>query len=269
FVAEALPELRSVLPPAVRDRIAGLGIALPFQLWNWAQFIAAPTQEMDAWRHRDIQDELAALTRMPVYLQNDATAACGAELVFGTGPRPRDFLYFYVAYFIGGGIALNGQLYTGRSGNAGALGSMPVPAPGGGLRQLISVASLASLESYLQAEGVTADRLWETPPGWSAPEPILARWVEEAATGIAHAILGATALLDIDTALIDGWMPDPVRARLVAATATRLSQADRTGIELPQIHPGSIGSRARQLGAASIPLSQRYLVDQNALLTLG
>ena len=48
--------------------------------------------------------ELAALAGMPVHVQNDATAACGAELVFGTGERPKDFLYFYFGYFIGGGL---------------------------------------------------------------------------------------------------------------------------------------------------------------------
>ena len=35
FVAEALPGLLSVLPEALRDRIGGLGVAMPFQLWSW------------------------------------------------------------------------------------------------------------------------------------------------------------------------------------------------------------------------------------------
>ena len=56
---------------------------------------------------------------MPVYVQNDATAACGAELVFGTGERPKDFLYFYFGYFIGGGLVLNGQLFTGPQRQCG------------------------------------------------------------------------------------------------------------------------------------------------------
>ncbi len=70
----------------------------------------------------------------PVYLQNDATAACGAELAFGAGPRKQDFIYFYVGTFVGGGVVLNGSLYTGHTGNAGALGSMPVPGVKGNFR---------------------------------------------------------------------------------------------------------------------------------------
>ena len=68
---------------------------------------------------------------MPVYIQNDATAACGAELVFGTGEKPKDFLYFYFGKFIGGGLVLNGHLFTGRRGNAGGVGPLPVPGPDG------------------------------------------------------------------------------------------------------------------------------------------
>ena len=38
-----------------------------------------------------------------------------------------DFIYFYVGAFVGGGLVLNGGLFAGRTGNAAALGSMPVP----------------------------------------------------------------------------------------------------------------------------------------------
>ena len=49
-------------------------------------------------------------------IQNDATAACGAELVFGTGERPQVISCISIsAYFIGGGLVLNGQLFTGRT----------------------------------------------------------------------------------------------------------------------------------------------------------
>ena len=130
FVTEAMPGLVAALPPDQRDRISGMGVAMPFQLWNWVQAIGAPQAEMDAWRERDIQTELAAILGLPVYVQNDATAACGAELVFGTGERPKDFLYFYFGTFIGGGLVLNNQLFLGRTGNAAGVGPIPVPGSG-------------------------------------------------------------------------------------------------------------------------------------------
>lgn len=265
FVQEVLPAILGQLPATLRERIGGMGIAMPFQLWNWVQFIGAPQAEMDAWRDRDIQAEIAAIARMPVYVQNDATAACGAELVFGTGERPQDFLYFYFGYFIGGGLVLNGQLFTGRTGNAGGVGPMPVPGPDGRMRRLLAVASMSTLASAMEAAGESSDHLWETPDQWQVSQPILSRWLHEAAEGLASATLSAAALIELDAVLIDGWMPPAVRAEVTRLTEQALHRLDLAGITPPVIREGTVGAQARSLGAAAIPLSQRYLIDPNAL----
>jgi predicted NBD/HSP70 family sugar kinase len=264
FVAQAMPSLRASLPAAKRDRIGGMGVAMPFQLWSWVQYIDAPQSEMDSWRDRDIQAELAALTGVPVYVQNDATAACGAELVFGTGDRPRDFLYFYFGYFIGGGLVLNGQLFTGRSGNAAGVGPMLVPGPDGRVQRLISVASLSELGKAMKAAGQDPDQLWERPDGWVIDPDVLASWIDRAAEGLASATISAATLLELDSVMIDGWMPQSVRAAVTDATRAALYRMDLSGITPPHIRQGTVGAGARAMGAAAIPLSQRYLIDQNA-----
>ena len=50
------------LTPAQRRRIAGLGVASPFQLWNWSAEIGAPADEMDAWRSFSIEEEMARVS---------------------------------------------------------------------------------------------------------------------------------------------------------------------------------------------------------------
>lgn len=271
FAAFAVPDLAATLPEAHRGRIGGLGVAMPFQLWSWVQALGAPQGEMDAWRHRDMQAELAALTAMPVFIRNDATAACGAELVFGTGPRPRDFLYFYCGTFIGGGLVLNGQLFTGRSGNAAGVGPMPVPlrsgASGGqgGMGRLFDAASMARLADAMEAAGEPSDHLWEQHQHWQVSRPVLDAWLDTAAEGLAWATLSAAALTEIEAVLIDGWMPTAIRAELTARTGAALHRLDLSGIDPPVIREGSLGADARALGAATTPLSQRYLIDQNAL----
>ncbi|MEO6300790.1 MAG: ROK family protein, partial [Paracoccaceae bacterium] len=264
FVAEALPGLISVLPPNQRDRIGGMGVAMPFQLWSWVQAIGAPQSEMDAWRDRDIQSELAAVSGMPVYLQNDATSACGAELVFGTGERPKDFLYFYFGTFIGGGLVLNGQLFLGRTGNAAGVGPIPVPGPDGRIRRLFDSASMSVLADMMEAAGESSDHLWERPDHWQVSDAVLSAWLDLAAEGLASAILSAATLLELEAVLIDGWMPTAVRAEVTKRTALALSRLDLSGIAPPQVREGTVGAQARSLGAAAIPLSQRYLIDQNA-----
>jgi predicted NBD/HSP70 family sugar kinase len=264
FVRDALPELMQSLPAALRQRVSGMGVAMPFQLWNWVQALGAPQVEMDAWRDCDIQADLGAVSGLPVYVQNDATSACGAELVFGTGDTPRDFLYFYFGTFIGGGLVLNGQLFLGRSGNAAGVGPIPVPGPDGRMRRLFDAASLASLADAMEAAGENSNQLWEHPDDWQVSPALLDHWLNEAAEGLASAILSATTLLELEAVLIDGWMPPAIRAEVTARTAAALARLDLSGITPPDVRQGTVGAQARSLGAAAIPLSQRYLLDQNA-----
>lgn len=269
FVREAAPALVRELPAALRGRIMGMGVAMPFQLWNWVSVLGAPQFEMDTWRSRDLGAELGAITGLPVYVQNDATSACGAELIFGTGERPKDFLYFYFGTFIGGGLVMNGQLYLGRTGNAAAVGSIQVPAPGGGTRRLIDLASMSVLAEAMEAAGEGSDHLWSQHDRWEVSSAVLEPWLDQAAGALAHATLAAAALLEIEAVLIDGWMPVAVRAEMVRRTRGALMGLDLAGIEPPVIREGTVGADARALGAAAIPLSQRYLIDQNVAVREG
>jgi len=263
FVAETLPALRDPLAPALRGRIIGLGVAIPFQLWNWVSIINAPQAAMDAWRHRDLAAELAALTGLPVHVQNDATSACGAELVFGTGERARDFLYVYFGTFIGGGLVINGQLFLGRTGNAAGIGPMPVPGPDGRSRRLLDLASLWVLAAAMDRAGEPSDHIWEHPEDWNVPAAILDPWIDAAAGALAHATLSAAALIELEAVVIDGWMPRDLRAAVTRKTEAALMGLDLAGIDPPAVREGTVGPDARALGAAAVPLSLRYLIDRN------
>jgi predicted NBD/HSP70 family sugar kinase len=270
FVAAHLPALRALLPRGRQDRIGGLGIAMPLQLWNWAQHIDAPAGALDTWRDRDIAGELAALCDMPVHAQKDATAACGAELVFGNAERSQDFLYFYIGFFVGGGLVLNGHLFPGRTGNAAGVAPLPVPGPDGRMRRLMSVASLSTLADAMAGAGQDPDQIWERAEGWQIAPGTLEGWIASAAEGLASAALSAVTLVELDTIIIDGWLPAAIRRRLVEATRAAFLRLDLAGITAPPaIREGTIGPQARELGGAVIPLSQRFLVDQATMLKVG
>ena len=251
-------------------RIAGLGLAMPFELWNWAAEIGASEAELAAWRSADIRAELAAELPWPVYVQNDATAACGAELAFGDSAGLKDFIYFYVGAFIGGGLVLNGGLFAGRTGNAAAIGSMPVPDGAGGTAQLIDVASLVLLERRLRAAGLPLDAIYDPAADWSVCGAALDEWLATAARGIAHAVAAGCAIIDFEAAVIDGAFPG-AGARAADRGRDGASSARSTcpGIDPPLLRPGSIGPVARALGGASLPLFDRYLVDQHTLSGVG
>jgi predicted NBD/HSP70 family sugar kinase len=263
FVTAGIRTMRGELTPAQDKRIAGLGVAMPFELWNWADTAGAPRDVMEEWRHRDIRADIQAQCEFPVYLQNDATSACGAELVFGQAGAARDFVYFYIGAFAGGGIVLNGRLYSGPKGNAGALGSMPVPGPGGKPTQLIDVASIAMLEKALSAKGIDGSYLWTSPQEWGDIGAELDEWIVSASRALAYAIVAASSVIDFEAAVIDGWMPLDVRRRLVEAIRQAISGIDAEGLKLPFVREGTVGIHARALGGASLPLSERFLIGPN------
>jgi predicted NBD/HSP70 family sugar kinase len=86
------------------------------------------------------------------------------------------------------------------------------------------------------------------------------------ARALAQAIVSASSIIDFEHVIIDGGLPADVRARIVEATRTEVERYDLRGLELPNILPGTVGNLARALGAASLPLFDKYLIDRNTLL---
>ncbi|HVW54803.1 MAG TPA: ROK family transcriptional regulator [Rhizobiaceae bacterium] len=259
FVRRGIAGIRASLAAEQDRRLAGLGIAMPFELWNWADSIGAAPGAMDVWREIDIRAQIASDLPFPVYLQNDATSACCAELVFGETGGISDFVYYYIGAFAGGGVVLNQSLYGGRTGNAGALGSMPVPGPDGRPAQLIDLASIARLEKMLSRSERQPIDLWTSPSEWGDLGDALEIWIESSGKALAYATLAASAVIDFEAAVIDGWMPADVRRRLVEAVRAEIVTLDSEGIRLPEIREGTVGHHARALGGASLPLSDRFL----------
>ncbi len=265
FARTGMAKLTAGLSPKLRKRIAGLGIAAPFELWNWEEEVGAPHDVLQSWRGFDLTAALASQFNMPVFPCNDATAACAAELLFGTTQKSSDFAYFYVGYFIGGGLVLNGSLFQGRGGNAGALGSIPVPGGSAGSEQLIRSASLFRLEQALKKNGNSDGFMLGSSDDWSAFGSTLDEWIATAATAIAHAIASVASVTECSEIVIDGAMPADVRARLVGATSVALTKVNLSGISQFTLREGGIGQDARVLGAASLPLFANFIIDRDVL----
>ncbi len=267
FVRESLPSLAASLTASQRRRIAGVGVAAPFQLWNWESEIGAPKGAMSAWRHFDAESEIAAVCPYPTTLCNDATAACAAEFFFGRCWRYRDFLYFFIGEFLGGGLVLDGALRPGRTGNAAALGSMPITAKvnGGVAQQLIACASIYQLERRLEAAGLDSSSIYATPESWGELGAELDAWIEDAASALAYAAVAAISVIDFEAIVIDGALPAMVRERLTACMAQIFAGLDRRGLSDVDIVPGSIGADAGSIGGAALPLIKQFARDREVL----
>jgi predicted NBD/HSP70 family sugar kinase len=269
FVRSGVAEIIEHLNEEQTKRICGLGIAAPFEMWGWEDEVGAPHEIQEAWRSYDIKTEVERLVPWPVHFCNDATAACAAELAFGNRSRYTNFLYIFFATLIGGGIVLNGALYPGRAGYAGAFGSVLVPDINGSnppsTKSLIRCASNYLLENMLKNEGKDPSFLWQSPDDWSTAGATLEAWIEQAATSVSVAIASAISIIDFEAIVVDGAFPQAVRSALVQRVRERFSRMDLQGVAPTEIVEGTIGRDARVLGAASLPLLAGFARDRDLL----
>jgi glucokinase len=104
-------------------------------------------------------DRLRAEFGFPVVLENDVNAGVWGEYVAGAARGYQHILGVFPGTGIGGGIVINGQLYSGAGGNAGEIGHMIVqldgPLCGCGQRGCIeALASRAAMSK--EAAGLVA-----------------------------------------------------------------------------------------------------------------
>lgn len=269
FLEKGIGVLKMSLSDELAERILGVGVATPYEIWNWTEEAGAPEKVMQEWKSFDFKEKINQIVPLPVYVCNDDTAACSAELSFGNPARYSDFLYVFIGTFIGGGVVINETLFTGKKGNAGAIGSLPRPiiSRDGKLtsQQLIMQSSLYILEKMLKDDGYNTDILWNSKEYWGDLGPVLDKWIDQVADGLAYAALCSLAIFDFEAIVIDGAIPINVREKIVVATQLKLSQADHRGISRCEVKNGAIGAKAQSIGCANLPLLINFSQDHASL----
>jgi predicted NBD/HSP70 family sugar kinase len=283
----AFPEIKTLLPAlranleALRDglgplspRLVGIGVAAPFLLGGWHKMLGLSDQQSNRWNDIDLSAEVQAMTELPVSFAKDTTAACVAELVAGRGRDLKSFLYLFVDTFVGGGLVIHSHLHSGVHGNAGAVASLPlhiagmkdapVPPP-----QLISQASLWELEQRFKSAALDPTAAYDER---AMQEPFAIEtqaWVTSAANALAHCVVSGTAFLDLDAVVIDGSMCRALLGAVIDQTKADLSRYNPEGIWPATVMAGSIGSDARALGGALLPLHGNFAPDRDLFLKAG
>ncbi|MEU8348823.1 MULTISPECIES: ROK family transcriptional regulator [Streptomyces] len=104
-----------------RDLVMGLGLVSPGPLTPTSGMRLTPPA-MRPWEDFPLDRALEEATRLPVVLDNDATAAALGEHWSGVVGGSSTFAALYMGTGIGAGLLVNGLTYRGASGNAGEIG---------------------------------------------------------------------------------------------------------------------------------------------------
>jgi glucokinase len=128
------PTPHAAAPDAVLDTIAaavreatagatpaGVAIGIPGPLDPVAGVVhAAPN--LHGWAELPVQRLLEQRLDCPVAIENDAHLAGFAEWIAGAGRGTRDMIFVTVSTGVGGGLVLDGELFSGFAGTAGEIG---------------------------------------------------------------------------------------------------------------------------------------------------
>lgn len=261
--------------PVIRDRTWGVGVGLPGPLdlseENGAPGMVSPTAFPD-WNSVPLARMLAQQISLPVFIENNATAAAVGERWYGAGQHIGTFFYVFLGNGLGGGVIINGQPYEGHTGNAGELGYIPTPtelrtAQHHDASHLGIYLDLPRLRRLLSEQGTPINRIEELDSLLSRDDPCLAAWLDTAARQLAPLVLAIEFILDPEAIFFGGRLPASIIRRLMALLETHLPSL-RIDVRstAPTLRYATAGADAAVLGVATLPFFSSFAPTPTVLL---
>lgn len=109
------------------NEILSIGIGFPSVVHPDGGVVHYPPN-LPGWGVVPLRAVLQEITEIPVVIHNDANVAALAEGRLGAGQGSPNFLYITLGTGVGGGIIINGNIYSGERGGAGEIGHIIVNA---------------------------------------------------------------------------------------------------------------------------------------------
>lgn len=106
-------------------QLSAIGVGAP-GLSNPETGILFTSPNLPGWRDVPLRDIIEKELGKKAFLINDANAAALGELYFGAAKGAHHFIYITISTGIGGGIIIDGEVYTGSIGTAGEVGHMTI-----------------------------------------------------------------------------------------------------------------------------------------------
>lgn len=275
-LADGISSLTKKLPSAMRERITGIGIAMPWFIGAWQETTGMSKADVRRWEEMNFAEEVMKSTDRPVFFENDCSAAAIAELQLGKGQLANNFLYILVGNFVGGGVVLHGALERGIHGNAGALASMPVPRSelsesDDASREydlLLNRASIFVLMEHLKSHGIAINNLHELKDiaNHEHAKPLISTWLHDCADALAYAILSSVSVLDLEIIIVDALLPKELVNKLVDLVTRKFLEILPVEVFVPKIVMGSMAYDAVALGGAMLPFYSSFAPDKTVLL---
>lgn len=217
-ISEKAVSLVEQLDRASRDRIAGIGLALPDDF--------AASDALDQMR-----SDLERLLDLEVFVQNDVTAAASGESIFGAARELDNYLFFYVGANVHSRLVLNHQIY--KNGNTAG-----------------SNVGLLAFERHLGANGAYSGEIWERTNALETNPDALRLWRQDLQAFLSDRVAELSNFVEVKTIVVSSYLP----SRLCSEICNAISE---THPRIEAV-PGSLTSAPKAVGAASLPYSSHF-----------
>jgi N-acetylglucosamine repressor len=131
FIKDLAARVRRMLKiQGAEGNCEGIGVVVPGMVdHRTGRVLNAPAL---GWRDVDVRDRLAAVTGLPVQVENAGRACALAHLWLehGEAAGAQSFVYINVSDGVGVGVVVNGELMRGHDHIAGEFGHMPISLDG-------------------------------------------------------------------------------------------------------------------------------------------
>ncbi|MHC2568279.1 putative NBD/HSP70 family sugar kinase [Rhizobium leguminosarum] len=263
----AMPALQSIVEDLQqafvfdRNRLLGVGMALPGRYADGGTTSLSPLN-LPGWQGFPVGHELEQRVKVPVLVENDATAAAIGERLHGVARGLGSFVYLFLAGGggIGAGMFLDGHLYKGSRNNAGEIGHIIVEPQGklcscgkrGCLDRYISLTVAYEFMGIANAEELSPDDL----------DALIAMggegldaWLDQAVQPLRQTVDFLELAFDPQTIVLGGSISTSLMRRLAERLEPLHTPIDpnqkRT---LPRVMIGMTGKDTAILGAAALPI---------------
>ncbi len=232
---------------------------------------------LPGWHDVPLRDIVKGKYKVNTFLINDASAAALGEHHFGVGQGVDNLILLTVGTGIGGGIIINGRLYSGASGSAGEIGHTTIDVNGlrcscgniGCLEALVSGTAVAkeairrirpgersSLTEIVggKIENVTAE---EVLTATRAGDSLASEVILKAATSLGVGIVNLVNIFNPEMIIIGGGIAKMGDLLLNPARQVVRERAFQLSAQVVQIVPAQLSNDAGVLGAAVFAFQQK------------
>ncbi len=245
-------------------KLVGIGVAFPDDI----QRASLPEQpaEYAVWGTVAVNRLLASALPVSIFVENDAAAAAIGEMHFGLGQQYQSFFYVLITAALGGGLVIDGHYFRGATGRSGELGWMRRGEPGDAQPQLQNIVSLSALYLQLAGHGFRVDSPRDLLKLDERAQQAIDVWIDTSVDALEPTLVAINCLMNPEAILIGGRLP----AALVDRLAGRLNERLRSyAARIPSVAPiarAAMSDDAPAVGAAILPLSDRFLPSRFALM---